>query len=484
MKRIGWIVLLTATGMILLVVTGCGPSGPTAGDDASPIDRATNTAEPTEPPAATATTEATEEATATPMTTSTPPADMPQLTETYTNTQLGYTIDYPSDWYTDVTDNGNLFITSFEMSEAGQGGIPSGETKIDVLPPAAPDLNQPLDEMVTQLEEQATEVLWTEEWTLPGGVPAVRIQSRSQMSGEVAHLLTRIRDTSIRMSGYGDLTLFDPIARTLQPLIDTTPTPAAGGTGTVTGQVCYPSEEIPAMTAYFEDTASGDATAVDISRNQSSYSVDLPAGEYLAYAWLPGMELGGSYSEAVPCGLTADCEDHSLLPFTVEAGMTVQNIDLCDWYGGPEVIPTPPTAEQPAPQISEVQIYLVALEDAGQSGQEIGCGDSIIPVNLEIEPTAAPLTAALEQLLAIDERLYGQSGLYNALYQSDLSIEEVAVRDGTATISLIGDLALGGTCDNPRVEAQLKQTALQFSTVDEVDVFISGQPLDDILSGQ
>jgi hypothetical protein len=55
----------------------------------------------------------------------------------------------------------------------------------------------------------------------------------------------------------------------------------------------------------------------------------------------------------------------------------------------------------------------VALEDAGASGKEIGCGDSIIPVDLNVEPTAAPLTAALEELLAIDERFYGQSGLYN-----------------------------------------------------------------------
>jgi hypothetical protein len=111
--------------------------------------------------------------------------------------------------------------------------------------------------------------------------------------------------------------------------------------------------------------------------------------------------------------LTANCEDHSLRPFAVDAGGATQNIDLCDWNGGPGAVPTPSTAEQPAPQISEVKIYLVALEDAGASGKEIGCGDSIIPVDLNVEPTAAPLTAALEELLAIDERFYGQSGLYN-----------------------------------------------------------------------
>jgi hypothetical protein len=141
-----------------------------------------------------------------------------------------------------------------------------------------------------------------------------------------------------------------------------------------------------------------------------------------------------------------------------------------------------PTETAQPPEISRVDVFLVALEDAGQSGQEIGCGDSLVPVEVEVEPTPAPLTAALEALLAIDEQHYGQSGLYNALYQSDLQVESVAIQDGTATIRLTGQLQLGGTCDNPRVKAQLTQIALQFSTVDEVDVFINDKPLDEVLS--
>jgi hypothetical protein len=41
---------------------------------------------------------------------------------------------------------------------------------------------------------------------------------------------------------------------------------------------------------------------------------------------------------------------------------------------------------------------------------------------------------------------------------------------------------LGGVCDAPRVEAQIKQTALQFSTVSDVEVFIDDIPLEDVLS--
>mgnify|MGYP006287649501 CR=1 FL=1 len=141
--------------------------------------------------------------------------------------------------------------------------------------------------------------------------------------------------------------------------------------------------------------------------------------------------------------------------------------------------PTPPDQDR----FTRTNIYLIAVGDEGRSGEEIGCGDSVIPVEIEIEPTIAPLTAALEELLAIDTRLYGQSGLYNALYQSDLRLESVSIVDSEAVIRLSGTLTLGGVCDAPRVEAQLKETALQYSTVDQVSVFIDGRPLDEFLDG-
>jgi hypothetical protein len=144
-----------------------------------------------------------------------------------------------------------------------------------------------------------------------------------------------------------------------------------------------------------------------------------------------------------------------------------------------EPVPTPPARNL----LTRTNIYLIAVGDEGQSGEEVGCGDSVIPVEVEIEPTIAPLTAALEELLAIDTRLYGRSGLYNALYQSDLALDSVSIVDSEAVIRLSGTLTLGGVCDGPRVEAQLKETALQYSTVGQVSVFINGRPLDDFLSG-
>lgn len=140
-----------------------------------------------------------------------------------------------------------------------------------------------------------------------------------------------------------------------------------------------------------------------------------------------------------------------------------------------------PSTLNPTPQM--VQIFLIALEDNGQSGELVGCGDSVVPVQVQIPTTKGVLKAALEELLSLKERFYRQSGLYNALYQSDLQVDRVSIdAQGQAQVYLTGTLMLGGECDDPRIEAQIDQTALQFSTFNEVSVFVNGQTLKDALS--
>ena len=129
-----------------------------------------------------------------------------------------------------------------------------------------------------------------------------------------------------------------------------------------------------------------------------------------------------------------------------------------------------------------VRIFLIAIDDNGAGGLPVGCGDSAIPVQVEIPPTQAVMKAALETMLSIKDQYYGQSGLYNALYQSDLQVESISISAGKATVNLTGTLTMGGECDNPRVQAQLEQTILQFPTVTEADIFINGKPLADVLS--
>lgn len=153
------------------------------------------------------------------------------------------------------------------------------------------------------------------------------------------------------------------------------------------------------------------------------------------------------------------------------------------------VLPTQTALPQPAPTSvptksaeQNINIFLIALEDNGQSGRLVGCGDSAIPVTVTIPQTQGVLRAALEKLLSAKQQFYGESGLYNALYQSDLQVEGVTIEQGKAIIHLTGTIMLGGTCDAPRLEAQIEQTALQFSTVSDVAVFINDVPLEDVLS--
>ena len=120
-----------------------------------------------------------------------------------------------------------------------------------------------------------------------------------------------------------------------------------------------------------------------------------------------------------------------------------------------------PTSGQPQ-TFERTRIYLIALEDNGQSGKKVGCGDSVVPVEVAIAPTKAPLRAALEKLLSIKEPYYGQSGLYNALHQSNLRVAEAKILNRQAIVHLAGTQLVSGTCDVPRIVAQLEETVLQF----------------------
>ena len=152
-----------------------------------------------------------------------------------------------------------------------------------------------------------------------------------------------------------------------------------------------------------------------------------------------------------------------------------------------QVQQVPPTSTSVLPTTAAeqmIKIVLIELEGNGQSGPLVGCGDSAVPINVAIPPTQGVLRAALEKLFSAKQEFYGESGYYNALYQSDLEVASVRIEQGNAIIHLTGTIMLGGTCDAPRVQAQIEQTALQFSTVSDVTVFVNDVPLEDVLSSR
>lgn len=130
------------------------------------------------------------------------------------------------------------------------------------------------------------------------------------------------------------------------------------------------------------------------------------------------------------------------------------------------------------------KIYLIALEDKGASGKLIGCDDSVVPVEIMVDPGADALRAALETLLGLKDQYYGQSGLYNALYQSNLQVEKIEIEANELKVELVGTVMLGGACDNPRFGAQLTETVAQFAEGRQVKIEINDESLDEFLSQQ
>lgn len=53
--------------------------------------------------------------------------------------------------------------------------------------------------------------------------------------------------------------------------------------------------------------------------------------------------------------------------------------------------------------------------------------------------------------------------------------------DQEAIINLSGEIAPAGICDVPRTNQQIRQTALQYSTIDRVSIFLNGEPLIDVI---
>jgi hypothetical protein len=91
--------------------------------------------------------------------------------------------------------------------------------------------------------------------------------------------------------------------------------------GTVSGALCYPSEFNPPLTLYFEKVGTGETIQFSIPENQNFYSVLLPNGKYYAYAWAPGYNLEGAYTDSSDLMKT----------FVVSGGQVTSNINLCSW---------------------------------------------------------------------------------------------------------------------------------------------------------
>jgi len=152
--------------------------------------------------------------------------------------------------------------------------------------------------------------------------------------------------------------------------------------------------------------------------------------------------------------------------------------------GGCNAASAPPPAARPAAAAvtGRVRIFLIAARDGGRSGRAAGCGDSVVPVEATLPAPAPALEGALRALLARSDRVDPQSGLYDPLYASALTLSGVERNGGEARVRLSGYVEVGDDCDARRIRAQLEATAQQFQGVDRATFTVDGEPLDRLLA--
>lgn len=137
--------------------------------------------------------------------------------QTYRSSAYGVEVDYPAGWIVEGSGDGAIFW-SRQPERVGVGGVPADVAKIDLSGELGTTLT--LDELVARQKQGVAEVngkiLSEEEWTLAGGLRAVRLGVSA--IGDNVTLLTIVDGHPVVLTGYGDVSRFDEVARTLRAI--------------------------------------------------------------------------------------------------------------------------------------------------------------------------------------------------------------------------------------------------------------------------
>jgi hypothetical protein len=161
-----------------------------------------------------------------PTSTTAPRADLGQ-TRIYRDDIAGFELDVPAHWsLTPVNSEGMvnsvIYTATFHSwvpLGGGSQGIPNGETKIDItVYKNSPETPAAALEMRKQEFANAglsQKIISEETWTLDNNLTATRLVVES-LQGEAVEIVTAVNGKTILISGAGDYSLVDSIARTLR----------------------------------------------------------------------------------------------------------------------------------------------------------------------------------------------------------------------------------------------------------------------------
>lgn len=138
---------------------------------------------------------------------------------------------------------------------------------------------------------------------------------------------------------------------------------------------------------------------------------------------------------------------------------------------GPNALSPTTTNEERA----STTIKIALLDTAGEAaGTARGC-DRVVLAPRQVPATAAVLTAAMQALFAEEEEQV--DGYFNFIARTNdtLRFVRAEVALGVARIYLTGELTgMAGVCDDPRAQIQIEETAMQFATVQKVEIYLNG----------
>ncbi|MCY1158344.1 MAG: hypothetical protein MOP51_1368 [Citricoccus sp.] len=148
-----------------------------------------------------------------------------------------------------------------------------------------------------------------------------------------------------------------------------------------------------------------------------------------------------------------------------------------------------PSSTPAAAAAGEATVYWVSPAGSGHQGVEFpGCGDLLVESTVKATGsgevgTAERVEAGIEALL--EDRTYEHSnGLVNALYQSELSVQDVAIEGDTVTVDLTGQPMSAGSCADPQIIGQLEYTATSNAGTYTAEVLVDGTPIQEFMSQQ
>ena len=111
--------------------------------------------------------------------------------------------------------------------------------------------------------------------------------------------------------------------------------------GSISGSLSYPSEFLPGLLIIAYRSGTAEFYSMATVDGQATYQIDnLPPGTYHVVAYYQTLSAG--YSQAVPCGLSVNCTDHSLIDVIVVTGSVTMDVNPTDWYAPAGTFPAKP----------------------------------------------------------------------------------------------------------------------------------------------